>query len=88
MIHSAAGSNRNNGAEGRQVPGGVLGPSENAAERIFLGIGPVKSFRLYRECGGAGTAGEQGNPDGRRIPGTTTCTKPLRNAYGDWFLIC
>jgi len=24
----------------------------------------------------------------RRIPDTTTCTKPLENAYGDWFLIC
>jgi hypothetical protein len=31
--------------------------------------------------------GEQRKTDRRRIPDTTTCTKPLENAYGDWFLI-
>jgi hypothetical protein len=33
-------------------------------------------------------AGEQDKSDRRRIPDTTTCTKPLGKAYGDWFLIC
>jgi hypothetical protein len=32
--------------------------------------------------------GEQDKADRRRIPDTTTCTKPLARAYGDWFPAC
>jgi predicted dithiol-disulfide oxidoreductase (DUF899 family) len=33
-------------------------------------------------------AGEQDEADRRGIPDTTTCTKPLEKAYGDWFPSC
>src|SRR5712691_1816825 len=33
-------------------------------------------------------AGERDKADRRRIPDTTTCTKPLGQSYGDWFPIC
>ena len=33
-------------------------------------------------------AGEKGKADRQRIPDTTTWTKPLEKAYGDWFPSC
>ena len=42
----------------------------------------VSGVRRRREVG------EQDRADRRRIPDTSTCTKPLLTSYGDWFPAC
>ena len=51
-------------------------------------FGNGKSLGLYRECAGAKKPMNRMNHDRRRIPDTTTCTKPLARDYGDWLSRC
>src|ERR1700730_16060169 len=53
-----------------------------------LRLGPAKVLSVVSGVRRRRDAEEQESRDRRRIPDTTTWTKPPDKAYGDWFSIC